>query len=127
MKDNINEIPENKRILVTAHDAFGYFGNAYGIEVVGLQGISTVADIGLRDIARVIDILIENDINAIFVETSVSEKTVNAVVEGCKEKGHEVRIGGALFSDAMGEPGTKEGTYIGMVTHNVNSITNALK
>ncbi len=126
VKSRITEIPEKQRILVTAHDAFQYFGRAYGIRVEGLQGISTVADIGLRDIARVIDIIIENDIRAIFIETSVSEKTVNAVIEGCREKGHEVKVGGALFSDAMGELGTYEGTYEGMVTTNVNTIVKGL-
>lgn len=123
----IQEIPENARILVTAHDAFGYFGKAYDIRVEGLQGISTVADIGLRDIARIIDLIIENNIKAIFVETSVSEKTVNAVIDGCKEKGHDVKIGGSLFSDAMGQLGTYEGTYIGMVKTNVNTIVESLK
>lgn len=125
--ERIKEIPEKQRILVTAHDAFQYFGRAYGIRVEGLQGISTVADIGLRDIARVTDLIIENDIKAIFIETSVSEKTINALIEGCREKGHEVIIGGALFSDAMGEIGTYEGTYEGMVTTNVNTIVNSLK
>ncbi len=123
----ILEIPESKRILVTAHDAFEYFGRAYGMRVEGLLGISTVADVGLKDITRVIDLIIENDIQAIFIETSVSEKLVNAVISGCREKGHEVSIGGALYSDAMGELGTTEGTYEGMVKSNVNTIVRSLK
>jgi len=127
VQTRIQEIPENRRILVTAHDAFGYFGDAYGVQVEGLQGISTVADFGLKDIANIIDIIISNDINAIFVETSVSEKSINAVVTGCREKGHDVRIGGYLYSDAMGEFGTREGTYLGMFEKNVNTIVDALK
>ena len=127
VRGRINEIPESQRILVTAHDAFVYFGDAYGIRVEALQGISTVADFGLKDIAEIIDLIIENNIKAIFVETSVSEKSINAVVQGCKEKGHEVKIGGYLYSDAMGELGTEEGTYIGMFRSNVETIVNALK
>ena len=126
VRSRILEIPEKQRILITAHDAFQYFGRAYGIKVEGLLGISTVADVGLRDIARLIDIIIENDIKAIFVETSVSEKLINAVIVGCKEKDHIVEIGGALYSDAMGELGTREGTFIGMVTSNVNTIVSGL-
>lgn len=127
VRSRIAEIPEDQRILVTAHDAFVYFGDAYGMQVEGLQGISTVADFGLKDIADIIDLIIENSIKAIFVETSVSEKSINAVVTGCKEKGHEVRIGGYLYSDAMGEFGTEEGTYIGMFKKNVETIVEALK
>ncbi|SNS76781.1 manganese/zinc/iron transport system substrate-binding protein [Ekhidna lutea] len=127
VKQRINEIPEDQRILVTAHDAFVYFGDAYGMQVEGLQGISTVADFGLKDIAEVIDLIIENNIKAIFVETSVSDKSIKAVVTGCQEKGHEVKIGGYLYSDAMGELGTEEGTYTGMFKSNVETIVNALK
>ncbi|MEQ8904175.1 zinc ABC transporter substrate-binding protein [Ekhidna sp.] len=127
VKNSISEIPESQRILVTAHDAFVYFGDAYNIRVEALQGISTVADFGLKDIAEIIDLIIENKIKAIFVETSVSDKSINAVVTGCKEKGHDVKIGGYLYSDAMGEFGTEEGTYIGMFRKNVETIVNALK
>ncbi len=127
VKSRINEIPENQRILVTAHDAFGYFGDAYGMTVEGLQGISTVADFGLRDIANIIDLITASNIKAVFVETSVSEKSINAVITGCKGKGQNVKIGGYLYSDAMGEFGTIEGTYIGMFKKNVNTIVEALK
>ncbi len=127
VKRRIEEIPEEKRILITAHDAFGYFGEAYGMRVESLQGISTVADFGLKDIAQIIDIILDNEIKAIFVETSVSEKSINAVVTGCKEKGHDVAIGGYLYSDAMGEFGTLEGTYLGMFRKNVDTIVEALK
>ena len=127
IKDQLNKIPESQRILITAHDAFTYFGDAYDMRVEGLQGISTVADFGLKDIADLIDLIIDSNIKAIFVETSVSEKSINAVVTGCQEKGHEVRIGGSLYSDAMGEFGTEEGTYIGMFRKNIETIVNALK
>lgn len=127
VKSRVEEIPVERRILITAHDAFGYFGEAYQIRVEGLQGISTVADFGLKDIANIIDIIIDHNIKAIFVETSVSEKSINAVVTGCKEKGHLVEIGGYLYSDAMGDFGTTEGTYIGMFEKNVNTIVDALK
>lgn len=126
-KDRIAEIPESRRILVTAHDAFGYFGDAYDIQVEGLQGISTVSDFGLRDISEITDLIIEKQVKAIFVETSVSDKAIKAVVTGCREKGHDVVIGGKLYSDAMGPFGTYEGTYIGMVRSNVDTIVEALK
>ncbi len=126
VKDNITSIPPEKRVLVTAHDAFGYFGAAYDIDVKGLQGISTVSDFGLKDIADVTDLIIDRKIPSIFVETSVSEKAINAVISGCKERGHNVEIGGYLYSDAMGEFGTFEGTYIGMVKSNVDTIVEGL-
>jgi manganese/zinc/iron transport system substrate-binding protein len=127
VKIRIAEIPEQQRVLITAHDAFGYFGDAYSIQVRGLQGISTVSEFGLRDVTELVNFIIERKIKAIFVETSVSEKSINAVVEGCKEKGWNVKIGGSLFSDAMGAEGTPEGNYIGMVSKNVDTIVNALK
>ncbi|RKN80729.1 manganese transporter [Paenibacillus ginsengarvi] len=126
-KAKIAQIPEKGRVLVTAHDAFGYFGEAYGIRVMGLQGISTASEAGLKDVSQLRDFLVENRIKAVFVESSVPKKTIQAVVSGAKEKGHIVQIGGELFSDAMGEEGTAEGTYIGMVRHNVDTIVGALK
>ncbi|PYI54015.1 metal ABC transporter solute-binding protein, Zn/Mn family [Paenibacillus flagellatus] len=126
-KTKIASIPEKSRVLVTAHDAFGYFGTAYGIRVMGLQGISTASEAGLKDVSQLRDFLVENRIKAVFVESSVPKKTIQAVVDGAKEKGHTVAIGGELFSDAMGEEGTLEGTYVGMVRHNVDTIVNALK
>lgn len=127
VKARISEIPKEQRVLITAHDAFGYFGDAYGIEVKGLQGISTVSEFGLRDVTELVNFIISRKIKAIFVETSVSEKSINAVVEGCKQKGWDVKIGGSLFSDAMGAAGTPEGNYIGMVNKNVETIVTALK
>ncbi|MFN0275557.1 MAG: metal ABC transporter solute-binding protein, Zn/Mn family [Chitinophagales bacterium] len=127
VKEKINTIHVENRTLITSHDAFGYFGRAYGIKVVGLQGISTAAEFGLKDITDMVDLIVDNKIKAVFVESSVSEKSIRAVAEGCKEKGHEIKIGGTLYSDAMGNKNTPDGNYIGMVTHNVNVIVDALK
>lgn len=122
----VASIPANHRVLITAHDAFNYFGRAYGIEVLGIQGISTESEAGVADINRLVDHIVSKKIPAIFVETSVSEKNIRALVEGAKARGHGVEIGGKLFSDAMGKPGTYEGTYIGMIDHNVTTIVRAL-
>lgn len=123
----IQSIPQKQRVLITAHDAFGYFGNAYNIEVVGLQGISTVAECGLKDINRIVHLIIERNIKAVFFETSVSDKSMRAVLEGCAHYGRKVKIGGCLYSDALGAPNTLEGTYCGMVRANTRAIVNALK
>lgn len=123
----IMTIPEQSRVLVTAHDAFGYFGDAYGMKVMGLQGMSTASEAGTKDVTDLRDYLIDNQIKAVFIESSVPRKAIDAVIEGAKEKGHELKVGGELFSDAMGEEGTPEGTYIGMVRHNVDTIVGALK
>ncbi|WP_273834527.1 metal ABC transporter solute-binding protein, Zn/Mn family [Guptibacillus sedimenti] len=123
----INEIPEESRVLVTAHDAFQYFGQAYGMEVKGLQGLSTDSEYGLRDVQNLVNTLADRNIKAVFIESSISERSINAVVEGAREKGHEVKIGGELYSDAMGEKGSPEGTYTGMYRHNIETIAKALK
>ena len=123
----IAEIPLEQRVLITAHDAFEYFGRAYKIEVRGLQGLSTLTEFGLKDITDLVQFIIDRQIKAVFIETSISERSIQAVVEGCKQRGHQVLIGGSLFSDAMGANGTPEGTYIGMVNANVLTITEALK
>lgn len=125
-KSKINQIPPKHRILITAHDAFGYFGRRYGMEVRGLQGISTLSEFGLRDVSELVDFIVSSNIPAIYVESSVSDRSIKAVVEGCKAKGHEVGIGGTLFSDALGDTDTPEGKYIGMFTHNVDRITEGL-
>ncbi len=127
VKQQIDLIPTNRRVLITAHDAFGYFGEAYQIEVKGLQGISTLSEYGLRDVSNLVDFIIDNEIKAVFVETTVSNKAINAVVEGCKQRGYEINIGGNLYSDAMGDAGTPAGYYIGMVNANVQTIVEALK
>jgi manganese/zinc/iron transport system substrate-binding protein len=119
-------VPAESRVLLTAHDAFNYFGSTYGFEVVGIQGISTESEAGLARIAELVDLLVSRDIRAVFVETSVSDRNIRALIEGAAAQGHEVVIGGELFSDAMGEPGTYEGTYLGMIDHNATVIARAL-
>ncbi len=125
-KEELQQIPREKRVLVTAHDAFGYFGRAYGLEVKAIQGISTDSEPPLTVINDLVDLLVSRRINAVFVESSVPRKTIEALVEGASARGHRVTIGGQLFSDAMGREGTPEGTYVGMVRHNVNTIVRAL-
>lgn len=119
-------IPPVRRMIITAHDAFGYFGRAYGFEVLGLQGISTASEAGTQDVARLADLIASRRIPAIFVESSVSPRTIGAVQEAVRSRGFDVEIGGSLFSDAMGTAGTPEGTYPGMVRHNITVITEAL-
>lgn len=119
-------VPPERRVLLTSHDAFNYFGAAYGFEVVGIQGISTESEAGLAGVGALVDLLIDRDIGAVFVETSVSDRNIRALVEGARASGHEVVIGGALYSDAMGEPGTYEGTYVGMIDANATTIARAL-
>jgi manganese/zinc/iron transport system substrate-binding protein len=127
VRGRVAELPAPRRILVTAHDAFGYFGRAYGFEVVGLQGISTVTEAGTADVQRIADLVVDRGIPAIFIETSVSQRTIEAVQAAVRARGEDVRVGGSLFSDAMGTAGTPEGTYPGMVRHNVNTIVDALR
>lgn len=125
-REAVATIPAEARLLVTAHDAFNYFGRAYGIEVVGIQGISTASEAGLKDLIRLVDLIVDRKVPAVFVETSVSEKNVRALVEGAAARGWRVALGGSLYSDAMGPPGSYEGTYIGMIDHNVTTIVRAL-
>ena len=125
--EEMAQIPVERRFLVTAHDAFGYFGEAYGIEVIGLQGLNTASEFGAKDVTELRDFLIEHNITSIFLESSVPPRGLESVIEGARELGHEVEIGGELFSDAMGEAGTEEGTYMGMIRHNVQLIVEALK
>ncbi len=127
IRREIATIPAERRVLITAHDAFGYFGRAYGIEVRGLQGISTVSEFGLADISGLVDLIVQRKIKAVFVESSVPKRSIEAVVQGTQARGHELRIGGELYSDALGAQGTPEGTYLGMVSANVNTIVNALR
>lgn len=124
--ESLQTIPENARVLITAHDAFHYFGRRYGLEVLGIQGISTSSEAGIRHIEELVALIVKRGIPAIFVETSVSDKNVRALIEGAQARGHPVVIGGALFSDAMGPEGNYTGTYIGMIDHNVTTITRAL-
>ena len=127
ISNKINELPVEKRILVTAHDAFNYFGKSYNFQVVGLQGLSTATEAGVQDVQKMAAFILEKNIKAIFVESSVPKRTVEALQESVASKGKEVVIGGTLYSDALGDVGTPQGTYIGMYKHNVNTIVNALK
>ncbi len=127
VKTQMASIPKAQRVLITAHDAFGYFGLAYDTEVKGLQGISTVSDFGLNDVTQLVNFIADHKIKSVFVETSVSDQSIKAVIDGCRQKGHNIAIGGTLYSDAMGNAGTPEGTYIGMVRKNVETIVSALK
>ena len=113
-------------MLVTAHDAFNYFGDRYGIEVIGIQGISTETEAGIADLQAVADVIVQRKIPAIFVESTISPATIEAVQGAVRDRGAEIAIGGSLFSDAMGEDGTPEGTYLGMFRHNVQTIVTAL-
>lgn len=122
----LSTVPAESRVLLSAHDAFNYFGSAYGFEVAGIQGISTESEAGLQRIAELVDMLVARDIRAVFVESSVSDRNIRALIEGAAAQGHEVVIGGELFSDAMGEEGTYEGTYVGMIDHNATTIAAAL-
>ena len=127
VKAQINTVPERSRVLITAHDAFGYFGAQYGVEVRGLQGTSTATEAGAADVQALAEFIAERGIKAIFVESSVPESTIKAVQAAVEARGKQVAIGGQLFSDAMGQAGTPEGTYLGMVRHNVDTIVKALK
>ncbi|MBI2547781.1 zinc ABC transporter substrate-binding protein [Candidatus Woesearchaeota archaeon] len=126
VKEKVQEVPEDQRVLITAHDAFNYFGKAYGFEVRGLQGISTEAQAGTRDVQDLVTFIVDRKIKAIFVETSIPARTIQAVQEAVIAKGWDVQIGGRLYSDAMGDEGTFDGTYAGMVTHNIDTIVGAL-
>lgn len=123
----IATLPEDKRRLVTAHDAFNYFGKAYKFDVVGLQGLSTATEAGVQDVQKTAAYIIDHKVKAVFIESSVPRRTVEALQAAVNSKNHEVVIGGTLFSDALGNPGTPEGTYIGMFKFNVHTIVNALK
>jgi manganese/zinc/iron transport system substrate-binding protein len=123
---SIGSIPEGSRVLITSHDAFNYFGRAYDLDVQGVQGISTESEAGLLRINELVDLLAAKNVRAVFVESSVPRKNIDALVEGARAKNHEITIGGELFSDAMGEAATYEGTYIGMLDHNITLVTRAL-
>ena len=127
VRTELQTIPETQRVMITAHDAFSYFGRAYEVEVMGLQGISTISEAGLKDVTNMVDMIIERNIKSVFVETTVADRTLQSVIAGCEEKGHSVSMGGTLYSDAMGAEGTPAGTYEGMVMHNVNALVQALK
>lgn len=126
IKNRAREIPDAQRVLITAHDAFSYFGNAYDFQVEGLQGISTVAEAGTLDVKELADFIAERKIPAIFVESSVPTKNIEALQAAVHNRGFNVEIGGELYSDSLGNPDTEEGTYIGTVKYNVDTIVDAL-
>ena len=125
-REVLSTVPEAGRVLVTAHDAFSYFGRAYGFEVLGIQGISTESEAGLSRIRDLVDVLVSRRIGAVFVESSVSDRNMRALIEGAAAQGHQVQVGGELFSDAMGPAGSYEGSWVGMIDHNVTTIAAAL-
>jgi manganese/zinc/iron transport system substrate-binding protein len=126
VRQQAERVPADKRVLITAHDAFNYFGRAYGFEVRGLQGISTATEASTADVSGLVQFIVERQIPAIFIETSVPQRNVEAVQAAARSRGWQLTIGGELFSDAMGNPGSVEGTYVGMVRHNIDTIVNAL-
>lgn len=123
---SVATIPKPNRILLTSHDAFHYFGRAYGLEVIGVQGLSTESEAGLQRINELVDLLVSRKVAAVFVESSVPQKNILALIDGAKSRGHDVKVGGELFSDAMGEEGTYEGSYVGMLDHNITTVVHAL-
>lgn len=122
----VSSIPEGQRILVTAHDAFAYYGRAYGIEVEGIQGISTESEAGIADIRNMAEVVAEREVPAVFIESTINPRTIQAVIDAAAERGHQVEVGGELYSDAMGQNGTAGGTYIGMLFKNTATIAQAL-
>jgi manganese/zinc/iron transport system substrate-binding protein len=126
VREQAGRVPEQQRVLITAHDAFNYFGRAYGFEVRGLQGISTAAEAGTADVQGLAAFIIERQIPAVFVESSVPSRYIEAVQAAVNAQGEDISIGGELFSDAMGSTGTAEGTYNGMIRHNIDTIVGAL-
>ncbi|NLB19754.1 MAG: zinc ABC transporter solute-binding protein [Clostridium sp.] len=127
IRTRVEEVPQSQRIFITAHDAFQYFGRAYGFEVRGLQGISTDSEAGTQDVRKLADYIVDNQIKAIFVESSVPRKNIEALQEAVQARGFEVEIGGELYSDSTGNPGTEVETFIGTVKENIDTIVDALK
>ncbi len=123
----VSKIPQQSRVLITAHDAFSYFGKAYHVEVQGIQGLSTESEAGLNEINALVDLIVKKGVKAVFVESSVPVRNVQALIEGARHRGSTIKVGGELYSDAMGDEGTPEGTFIGMIKHNINTIVGALK
>jgi manganese/zinc/iron transport system substrate-binding protein len=124
--EELSQVPDSLRVLITSHDAFSYLGRKFDIEVKGLQGISTVVEFGLKDVADIVDFIVERNIRSIFVESTVSDKAMQAVVDGVEGKGGTVTIGGILYGDAVGDKDKPEGTYLGMLRHNAHTISTGL-
>ena len=124
--ESLNEIPKEQRVMITSHDAFHYFGKAFNLEVLAIQGVSTVSEPGLKDVSNLVNLIVKRKIKAIFVESSVSSKSITAVIEGCKSKGQIVKIGGTMYSDALGDKKSGADTYLGMMKRNVKTLVMAL-
>lgn len=124
--ERASTIPQEQRVIITSHDAFHYFGRAFGFEVHGIQGVSTESEAGIDDVRRLINLIVERKIKAVFAESSVADKSVQALIEGAAARGQEVRLGGTLYADSLGDPGTYEGTYLGMIDHDITTIVTAL-
>ena len=127
VRERMSEVPRPRRLLVTSHDAFEYFGRAYDVDVEAIQGISTAAEATTADVNRVADLLVERNVKAVFVESSVPRQTIEAVLAAAAKRGQRARVGGELYTDAAGDEGTPEGTYVGMVRSNADKIAEALK
>ena len=125
-RKSIGTVPRDQRVLITSHDAFNYFGRAYDLDVQGVQGLSTESEAGLQRINDLVDVIVKKAIRSVFVESSVPRKNIEALVEGVRSRGKDVTIGGELYSDAMGQQGEYEGTYVGMLDHNITLVTRAL-
>jgi manganese/zinc/iron transport system substrate-binding protein len=123
----MNEIPVEKRVLITSHDAFHYFGRAFDVQVMGIQGVSTVTEPGLSDVSNLVQFILDHKVPAVFIESSVPKKAIESVVEACRSKGHNLKIGGELYSDALGSKKSLGGTYRGMLQHNVSVFVRAMK
>ena len=126
IQEQVQRIPSDRRVMITAHDAFGYFARTYGFEVRGLQGISTESEASTADVQELAGFIVQRKIPAIFVETSVPPRTIEAVQAAVEAQGFKVEIGGTLFSDALDDPGKPAGTYTGMLRHNVDTLVSAL-
>jgi len=126
LKTDLKKIPKENRVMITSHDAFHYFGRAFEVEVLALQGVSTVTEPGLKDVSNLVDLIVKRRIKAVFVESSVSPKSIKAVQEACKTKGHILRVGGTMYSDALGDYESGANTYLGMMRSNVRTLINGL-
>ena len=127
LRTEIDKIPPDRRVLITAHDAFGYFGRAYGFEVLGVQGLSTATEAGIQNMSRLADVIVTRSVPAVFVESTVSPRTIEALQAAVSDRGGRVNVGGELYSDSLGDPHTDAATYVGMMRHNVKTIVAALQ
>jgi manganese/zinc/iron transport system substrate-binding protein len=127
LRTEIDKIPPDRRVLITAHDAFGYFGRAYGFEVLGVQGLSTATEAGIQNMSRLADVIVTRNVPAVFVESTVSPRTIEALQAAVSDRGGQVNVGGELYSDSLGDPHTDAATYVGMMRHNVKTIVAALQ